>query len=219
MPPHLDRARSEMRPAVLLLAVALLAAATSPAPTLALVRANTTTTGTTGTPATTTTASTTTGGSPPPPPPSPPKKDTGCATKTSCKDCTSGHYGCVWCAKAAACIDGSWYGPNSKNKTSDRECGDWKWEQCTDVDGVAALGIVAGAIALVLIVVCCLIFCCCRKKQGRRGDEPVLVNSHHQDDERTSLLAEKNTPQTDQRRAELARKYPEYAERWRHTGD
>ncbi|GAM21768.1 hypothetical protein SAMD00019534_049430 [Acytostelium subglobosum LB1] len=119
---------------------------------------------------------------------------TGCATRTSCSDCTS-DTDCVWCHSAAKCTSGSFYGSNPLDT-----CRDFMWMQC-NMKGIYTLLISAGILLVIILFFIALICCCCRRRKT------VIYNNTYtiQDDEAKNLIS--STPVTDQRREQMRMKY------------
>jgi len=121
-----------------------------------------------------------------------------CEGKGACSDCVTST-NCVWCQDESSCRTGVWYGPL-------QTCSDWRWKQC-DVNGKYALLGVVCAIALgLLCLLACVCFCCCctRKKSEKRISDFKKFKAL-QLEEQESLVSKH--PKTDERRAELVKKY------------
>jgi len=122
-----------------------------------------------------------------------------CEGKEACSDCVTST-NCVWCQQESSCRTGVWYGPL-------QTCSDWRWKQC-DVNGKYALLGVVCAIALgLLCLLACVCFCCCcaRKKPEKRLSDFKKFKALQLEEEQEGLVSKH--PKTDERRAELVKKY------------
>jgi len=127
-----------------------------------------------------------------------------CDTKKTCSDCESSS--CIWCDSNSQCISGDWYGP-----PRDTDCSDWRWQQCK-VNGkylIVGGACFVGLVLLIILIAVCRCFCCHGKRRGLsslKDFKEFKSTLQMQNKEERELLVSKH-PKTDERRAELVKKY------------
>jgi len=123
-----------------------------------------------------------------------------CEGQVACSDCVTSTT-CVWCQQEASCRIGLWYGPTLQS------CSDWRWKQCEVNGKYALLGVVCAiAVFLLCLLICICVCCCCaRKRSDKLTDYKKFKALQLQEEEQAGLVSKH--PKTDERRAELVKKY------------